>query len=72
MVTVWQAMCPNCGESAWIRLGYPYYQYTLCCETCGTTWTMSELEVYELSHPSQETRDIVNKIMDLAFEMAME
>jgi uncharacterized Zn finger protein len=72
MVTAWQSMCPNCGETVFVGLGYPYFQYTLHCEQCGVVWTMTELEVYELSHPSKETVDIVNKLMELSYKLAME
>jgi uncharacterized Zn finger protein len=72
MVTSWQSMCPMCGESAFVGLGYPHYHYTLHCETCGTIWTMTELEVYELSFPDAETICIVNKLMKLSCEMAKE
>jgi hypothetical protein len=33
---------------------------------------MTDSEIYELSHPSQETIDIVNKLMKLSYELAME
>jgi hypothetical protein len=69
MVKPWQSTCPMCGESAFIHLRYPYF---LHCETCGAEWTMGELEIYELSHPDKETIMIVNQLMKLAFDMAME
>lgn len=72
MVTSWQSMCPVCSESAFIGLGHPYYQYTLHCKTCGKVWTMTDLEIYELSHPTKETCDIVNKLMELSYKLAME
>lgn len=65
-------LCPNCGERAFIGLGQPYYKYTFHCEICNTQWTMTDSEIYELSHPSQEIIDIVNKVMKLSYELAVE
>lgn len=71
MVTSWQNTCPSCGENAFVGLGYPHYRYTLHCKTCGTVWTMTDLEVYELSFPDAETISIVNKLMELSYKLAM-
>ena len=69
MVKPWQAMCPSCGENAYI--GVDNY-FIARCDKCGTRWTMSELEIYELTHPDKETQQIVDMIMDLAYHMATE
>ena len=65
----WQCMCPECGENIYIGID-PYYIGR--CDKCGTRWTLGELEVYEMSHPSKETIEIVNKLMKLSRDIAME
>jgi hypothetical protein len=71
-VEPWHSLCPNCGENVWVGVGMQYPDYTNHCNICDTIWTTTDLEIYELSHPDQITIDIVNKLMQLSFEMAME
>lgn len=62
----WHSMCPSCGENVFTGVKNNFIAY---CNKCKTTWTMTELEIYDLSHPSKEVIDIVNKMKKLSFEL---
>jgi hypothetical protein len=63
-------LCPQCGETVYIGLGHPNYRYTLNCDVCNTTWTMTELEIYELSFPSETTKRIVKELNKISYALA--
>lgn len=65
----WHGMCPGCGENIFTGVN----SGTECrCNKCGVVWTMTELETYELSHPDEETKRIVNMAMKVSRDLAME
>ena len=65
----WHGMCPTCGENVFTGVRNSFTAY---CDKCGVIWTMTDLEIYNLSHPSPEVVDIVNKLMELSYKLAME
>ena len=64
----WQVMCPFCGENIFTGVKI----YTAYCEICNTEWTMTDLEIYDLSFPDPEIMEIVNELMKLSYKLAME
>lgn len=60
-------MCPKCGETVFTGVNS---RYEGRCDKCGTTWTLTELEIYEISHPDEETTKIVGMAMRISHDLA--